>query len=105
MSIGSFFKKLPGRVWTGVKVGVPIASQFGLGAVVPWLPLIEAGMHVANRSGTKEKMEAALSYVLPALAKAGVKIPVKDIKLAIEIKLNKDTNDLPGEDSVWTFHT
>ncbi|GAG50439.1 unnamed protein product [marine sediment metagenome] len=105
MSIGSFFKKLPGRVWTGAQIGLPIANQFGLGAVVPFLPLITAGMRVAQGRGIKNRMEVALADILPALRKAGVDLPVKDVKLAIEIMLNKATNGLPGEDSVWTFDT
>ena len=105
MSIGSFFKKLPGRLWTGAQIGIPIAAQFGLGAVVPYLSVIQLGMRIAQERGGKDKMEIALAEILPALRKDGVDLPIKDIKLAIEILHNKATNGLPGDDSVWTFDT
>ena len=105
MRIGSFFKKLPGRLWTGAQIGIPIAAQFGLGAVVPWLPLITAGMRVAQGRGIKDRMQVALADILPALKLAGVKLPISDIKMAIEVLHRTETNGLPGEDSVWTFDT
>jgi len=103
MSFGSFFKKIGKGAWKGAKVGMPIASMIGL--PIPALPLIVAGMKVAEQRGDKEKMEVALQEILPALDKAGIDLPIKKVRLAIELMLNDETNGLPGEDSVWTFET
>jgi hypothetical protein len=101
MGLGSFFKKLPGRIWQGAKVVVPLASMLGI--PIPALPLIKAGMLIAEQRGGKQKMEVALEEILPALEQAGIELPVRKVRLAIELMLDPETNGLPGENSVWTF--
>lgn len=101
MGIRSFFKKLPGRIWTGAKVVVPIVSMLGI--PFPALPIIKAGMRIAEQRGGKQKMEVALEEIFPALEAAGIDLPVKKVRLAIELMLEPSTNGLPGDDSVWTF--
>ncbi len=108
MGLGKFFKKLPGRVYRGTKVGLRYAKTGSmiadrLGIPIPYIGLIKAGVAISEARGGKNKLEQALHLILPALRDAGVNLPVYKINAAVEILLDPDTNGLPDEDAVWTF--
>ncbi len=54
------------------------------------LSLIRAGVAVAEAEGGKDKAVAAVETILPVLKDAGIDLPVKKIKLLVELLLDSD---------------
>ena len=105
MGVKSFFKKLPGRIWKGVKIGVPIAAQFGI--PIPAIGIIRAGIigveAIRGPGGGKDKAVLLLQTILPALQKQGINLGPQKVMLITELLLAPETNNLTGEDSEWTL--
>lgn len=115
MGLGGFFKTIGkgfAAAGKGVgKAGVFIAKNADealpllqlVGVPIPGLQIIKAAMVVAEAKGGKNKVETAIEEILPALRAEGINIPVKKIRLAMELLLDQDTDGMTGEDEVWTF--
>lgn len=120
MGLGGFFKTIGGAVKDGVvgagkgvgKAGVFIAKHADealpllqlVGVPIPGLQIIKAAMVVAEAKGGKNKVETAIAEILPALQAEGINVPIKKIRLAMELLLDQDTDGMVGEDEVWTFN-
>lgn len=115
MGLGGFFKAIGkgfAEAGKGVgKAGVFIAKNAGqalpllqlVGIPIPGLQIIKAAMLIAETKGGKNKVETAIEEILPALRAEGIDVPIKKIRLAMELLLDKDTDGMEGEDEVWTF--
>ena len=110
MNVKSFFKKFPGRVWRGTKVGLRYAKTGSLladrlGIPIPYIGILKAGIAIQEATGGKDKLDRAVELILPALGDAGLKVPglAYKVRAAIHVLLDPDTNGLPDGDAVWTF--
>jgi hypothetical protein len=110
MSFGSFWKKFPGRVYRGTKVGLKYAKTGSLladrlGIPIPYIGLVKAAVAIQEARGGKDKLRNAVELVLPALHDAGLNVPglAYKVSAAIHVLLDPDTNGLPDGDAVWTF--
>ncbi len=110
MSVGSFIKKIPGRLYRGTKIGLRYAKTGSLladrlGIPIPYIGILKAGIAIQEATGGKDKLDRAVELILPALHDAGLNVPglAYKVRAAINVLLDPDTNGLPDGDAVWTF--